>query len=258
MNYCVEGLQGSGKSTMLDRLSEKHPHHRVFREGDYSPVELAWCAYMSKADYAAVLDRYNAIRSQIEEKSFEEGDRMVVCYTKVMTDNREFYQDLERYEIYNGRKGLDEFEDIILGRYQRWNGSDMIFECSLLQNTIEDMILFSNASDSDIIRLYEKIRDILSGKDIHIVYLYTRDVAASIDIIRKERTDDKGNEVWFNMLCGYFDSSPYAAAHGLSGEKALTDHLSHRQQLEMTICREVFGDCNTILSSKKYDTSMLP
>ena len=43
MNYFVEGLQGSGKSTLVQKLSEKYPNCTAVREGDYSPVELAWC-----------------------------------------------------------------------------------------------------------------------------------------------------------------------------------------------------------------------
>ena len=43
VNYFVEGLQGSGKSTLVKRLSERLPDHKAFHEGDYSPVELAWC-----------------------------------------------------------------------------------------------------------------------------------------------------------------------------------------------------------------------
>ena len=48
MNYFVEGLQGSGKSTLVQRLSELNPDCTAVREGDYSPVELAWCAYMNE------------------------------------------------------------------------------------------------------------------------------------------------------------------------------------------------------------------
>ena len=47
MNYFVEGIQGSGKSTLIRKLSEKHPECTAVMEGDYSPIELAWCARMS-------------------------------------------------------------------------------------------------------------------------------------------------------------------------------------------------------------------
>ena len=51
MNYFVEGLQGSGKSTLVQKLSELSPECIAIREGDYSPVELAWCAYVDEKKY---------------------------------------------------------------------------------------------------------------------------------------------------------------------------------------------------------------
>ena len=51
MNYFIEGLQGSGKSTLVRRLAEKKAGYAVVREGDYSPVELAWCAYVDEDKY---------------------------------------------------------------------------------------------------------------------------------------------------------------------------------------------------------------
>lgn len=57
MDYYVEGLQGSGKTTLVRKLSEKYPGCMTYMEGDYSPVELAWCAQMSEARYSEVLEQ---------------------------------------------------------------------------------------------------------------------------------------------------------------------------------------------------------
>lgn len=47
MNYFIEGIQGSGKTTMLEKMTQDNPKLKAYREGDFSPVELAWCAYVS-------------------------------------------------------------------------------------------------------------------------------------------------------------------------------------------------------------------
>ena len=253
MNYLVEGLQGSGKSTLVGKLQEKYPRYTVYREGDYSPIELAWCALVSKEKYEEIVDKYSDLKPQIEEKSQEENGNVIVCYTKVQTDRREFYQELEEYEIYNGRKTLDEFRSIVLNRYKRWEGDDSIFECSLFQNTVEDMILYRNATDEEIFELYKDIAKTLEGKKYHIAYLKAEDIKANIDVIRKERSDDKGNELWFPLMLQFFDNSPFAKANNVSGEKALIDHLKHRQELEIRLCEELFPDKHTILLSKGYD-----
>ena len=56
MNYFIEGLQGSGKSTLVRKLSERHSDYTAVREGEYSPVELSWCAYMNETAYHGILE----------------------------------------------------------------------------------------------------------------------------------------------------------------------------------------------------------
>ncbi len=252
MNYFVEGLQGSGKSTLVKTLSEKYPDHTAIREGEYSPVELAWCAYTDKETYGGILEKYSDIRDAITEKSFEEDDRMIICYTKIITDIPGFHKDLERYEIYNGNLAPEDFRAVILKRFRNWNGDKNIFECSVFQNIVEDMILFQKRSDREIAEFYKEVKEALAGKEYRIMYLRTDDIAANIDVIRKERTDDKGNEMWFPLMTWYFDNSPYAKEKGLSGTEDLMEHFRHRQELELRICKEVFDGKYIVLKSKDY------
>jgi len=257
MNYFIEGLQGSGKSTLLSKISDLHPDYRVLREGDYNPVELSWCAYMTDQQYFDILEKYPDISSRIKDLTFSEGDRRIVCYTKVQTDNGEFYKDLEQFEIYNGRVSQDDFKKIILRRFENWHGNDSIFECSLFQNIVVDMLLFRNATDVEIIDFYKDIRNALEGKDMKILYLRADNIKANLDVIRKERSDENGNELWFPMMCGFFNDSLYARENGVSGEEGLIDHFAQRQELELRICRELFADKVTVLSSKGYTDKML-
>ena len=252
MNYFVEGLQGSGKSTLVRTLSEKNPDYKAVCEGDYSPVELAWCAYVNKETYGEILEKYKNIREEIEEKSFPEDDHMIICYTKILTDIPGFHKDLEQYEIYNNNLELEAFKEVILRRLRKWNGDKNIFECSVFQNIVEDMTLFKNCTDQQIVDFYKEISEALAGKEYHIMYLKTDNIKANIDVIRKERSDDKGNELWFPLMLSYFDNSPYAKGKKVSGYESLLEHFEHRQQLEIRICREIFDGKYTILNSKNY------
>lgn len=252
MNYFVEGLQGSGKSTLVQRLSEKNAGTTAIREGEYSPVELAWCAYVDKQIFGNILEKYSNLADEIRSKSYEEDGKVVICYTKIAAEDRHFYEDLEQYEIYNGRLGMDEFSKIVLGRYKKWNSDNCIFECSLLQNTIEDMTLFRCAGDEEIISFYGFVREALEGKDYRILYLKAGDVEGNLNTIRKERSDENGKELWFPLMMDYFNRSPYAKANNLQGEEALIEHFKHRQALELRILQKVFPDKYVVLESKKY------
>ena len=259
MNYFVEGLQGSGKSTLAKLLAEKHPGHKALQEGDYSPVELSWCAYMSDDEYQKVLAEFPDLRPEIEEKSHWENGHVVVCYTKIRTNNGSFYTKMEEYEIYNNRTTLDAFKGIVLSRYRNWQEENLIVECSLFQNIVEDMILFRCLPDDEIIAFYQEIRKAAEHKEIQIAYLRTEpeDIRRNLETARKERTDENGREVWFGMLCDYFDRCPYAVMHGLHGADGLVRHWKHRQELELRICEEVFPGQFEVLPSKKYDASAI-
>ena len=255
MTYFVEGIQGSGKSTLVKLLSEKCPDRKVLEEGDYSPIELAWCAYMGMEDYQAALEKYPYLRAEIELKTHFEDEHAVVCYTKIRTDDRSFYQEMEKYEIYNNRVSPEHFKEIVLNRFIRWNGAPMITECALFQNIVEDMILFRDMKDEAIIEFYRDIKKAIGDKQIHIAYLKAEsdDIRRNLETARHDRVDDKGNEVWFAMLCDYFDNSPHAVRNGLAGEDGLVRHWMHRQDLELRICEELFPDQHTVLSSKLYE-----
>ena len=252
-NYFVEGLQGAGKSTLLQRLSGKFQDYQVFREGDYSPVELAWCAYVTEKQYADVLDRYKNLKEAIVEKTVEEGERRVICYTQILTDVEGFHKDLEQYEIYNGNLEKESFENIILSRFRKWTGTGQIFECSIFQNIIENQMLYLVMTDDEILSFYKRLKEVLSGKPYRIIYLDAENIREGIEIIRKERSDDKGNELWFPLMIRYLEESPYGEKNVLRGMDGLITHLERRKNLEHRIMSEVFRDKSVIVKAKDYD-----
>lgn len=107
-NIFIEGIQGAGKSTLLNCISNAIPELHPCREGDYSPVDLAWCTWMTKEEYESALSRYKALENEICQNTTEEHEHYIVSYTKIITDVPGFHKDLEKYELYNGRKALHE------------------------------------------------------------------------------------------------------------------------------------------------------
>lgn len=249
-NIFIEGIQGMGKSTLLSEIARRRPEYRVCREGDYSPVDLAWCAWMDGEQYAGVLDRYASIRGEIEAVACREGERHIVAYTKIITDIPGFHKDLEQYEIYNGRKTQEELEQIILTRYQRFQGSGYLFECAFLQNIVEDLILFQQMSDEEILSFYQRLYAVMPREHFRLLYLYSDNIEENIGIIRKERSDHQGNQMWYSMMMEYLVQSPYGKSHGYKDFKDLIFHLRHRQQVELRIIREVVGDRARVLPAK--------
>lgn len=251
-NYFIEGLQGAGKSTLLQKLSERLPGYTVFREGDYSPVELAWCAYTTREQYRNVLAQYPLLAEEIRAKTVLEGAHRIICYTQILTDVPDFHRNLEKLEIYNGNLDRESFENVILERFGRWDGVRQIFECSLFQNIIENQILYLGMNDDEILAFYRRLEKVLEGRPYRLLYLDVEDIAGTVDVIRKERSDDAGNELWFPLMLRYLEESPYGKAHGLTGLEGLLAHLGHRRNLERRIMKEVFGEKAVVLRAKEY------
>lgn len=254
-NIFVEGIQGAGKSTLVNQLQEAVPGLKVCREGDYSPVELAWCALMSEAEYEEILEKYPALREDIIEHTVREKEYRIVMYTQIRTEQKEFYQELEGFEIYNGRKPLSEIKEIVFSRYEGFRETGYLFECAFFQNLVEDMILFHLMSDEEIMDFYRELFEKVDKEQFLLLYLYSENIEGNIQIVRKERCDEEGREAWFQMMLEYLENSPYGKKNGCSTEADLIAHFRHRQQLELAIIREIIGKKAVILPSKEYNIS---
>lgn len=251
-NYFVEGLQGAGKTTFVQRLSENLTGYTVFREGDFSPVELAWCAYVTEEQYNDILKDYPSLQEEITAKTVIEDEHRIICYTQILTDVPNFHRNLERYEIYNGNLARESFENVVFGRFNNWSGEGQIFECSFFQNIIENQMLYLMMADEEILDFYIKLKSILADKPYKIIYLDMDDISKGIDTIRKERSDDEGNELWFPLMIRYVEESPYGQKHTLTGLEGLLKHLERRRTLEHRIIDEIFKEKTLVVKAKNY------
>lgn len=251
-NIFIEGIQGMGKSTLLQKIADQNPGYRICREGDYSPVELAWCAWMEEGEYRRICDRYSILREEIEKNTVKEEDHYIVCYTKIITDIQGFHKDLERYEIYNKRKPLQDLKSIILSRYRRFCGSGYVFECAFLQNIMEELILFWQLDEEEILSFYRRLFQEVDRENFLLFYLDSDRVRENIGIIQKERCDEAGNTLWYSMMIEYLCASPYGKAQGWKGFDDLITHLEYRQKVEKRIINEIVGECAVVLPAKQW------
>ncbi|MBO5242518.1 MAG: hypothetical protein J6B19_07565, partial [Lachnospiraceae bacterium] len=73
-NIFVEGIQGAGKSTLVNQISKLNPNLYVCREGDYNPIDLAWCALMSQTQYENILETYKELETEIRKNTTVEKE----------------------------------------------------------------------------------------------------------------------------------------------------------------------------------------
>lgn len=278
-NIFIEGLQGAGKSTLLEKLSKKFPDYQVYREGDLSPVELAWCSYMTPKEYEKALAEFPDLKQEIQfhtlredsssavedstekrtpksEEKQKEG-AFITAYTLILAEDRKFYEYMEQYEIYNGRIPFEKFCNIIYERYRRFRGTGNLFECSFFQNAMEDMMLFYQLSDEEILTFYRGAYEQMEQEHFRMIYLVSQNIEQDILKIKKERSDEAGNEMWYPLMMNYFRTSPYGKEHGCQKFSDLIEHFKRRERLERMIIEEVLKENCICLPAKEYDLEKL-
>ena len=251
-NIYLEGVPGSGKSTLLAMLEGAYPGCRCYREGDISPVELAWCAYMDEKQYRAALARFPEHAAQIEANTVREGDKLIVAYTRVKAEDGAFYANMEQHEIYGGRRSEEEFRGIVLGRLAAFQGRGNVFECSFFQNIIDELLLFRCYSTERIVAFYREMTARMDMDAFLLIRLLPRDLAASLDHVRRERVDEQGRQAWFEAMLSYLAASPYGKAAGAADFDGLLRYFRARQEAETAVLMTLPRGCWMDVYSREY------
>ncbi len=249
-NVFVEGIQGAGKTTLLNALQQKLPAYTVYHEGDISPVDLAWCSYVTDRQYTDICQRYPQLLDQLAAYTKAEEHHKIIAYTRITTELQDFYPFMSQFEIYSGRVSFSAFRDILLRRFKRFHDNGCIFECAFFQNSIESMLLFYEMSEEEILAFYEELFEILGPKHMLLLYLDITDVEKAISQVKKERVDAEGSEFWFALLMEYLATSPYGKKRYQGDMKSLVAHLKRRQNLERRIIKEIIRDQAIILQGR--------
>lgn len=255
-NIFIEGIQGSGKSTLLRLLGQQLPDYHVYMEGDYSPVDLAWCSYMTEKEYQQALSDFPDLAEEIKKRTTKEDEHYIVEYTRILAERREFYQYMERFEIYNGRKTLEEFKGTILRRWENFSGEGNVFECSFFQNIMEELLLYYQMEEQEVIAFYKEIYKKLENKAFFLIYLSSEDIKKDVLQIKQERSD-AGGEMWYPVMMAYLKATPYGEKHPFEGIDDMVAHFTRRRRMELKVIEEVLGSQAIVIPAKKYQIEEL-
>ena len=243
----VEGIPGSGKSTIAQKIAEYYRDKDVvvnlFNEGQLHPADMAWSAYVPLCHLDNLLIKYITLEDEIKKNMHVEGDYAIIAYTQIKTNNVEFYKELENYEVYDKRVTLDEFCNL---HYRRWEefgihaaekDSINIFECAFFQNHINELQNFHLTNkvyiESHLNRL---ISSVLNLSPV-LIYLSQPNIRETIERIAKERASQNGN--WIDMAVSYVENSPYGKVNNLKGFDGLIRCIEDRKQIELDVLRKL-------------------
>ena len=114
-------------------------------------------------------------------------------------------------------------------------------------------MLYFEFSNDEIIEFYKELYHVIDKQNFVLLYLQSNDIESNINTIKKERSDNLGNELWYPLMLEYLINSPYGKKHGYKDFHDMISHFSRRQELELKIINDIIKDNAVILPSKALD-----
>lgn len=240
----IEGIPGSGKSTIARKIAgwyeERSITVNLYIEGQSHPADLGWNACVPPTEYGDILRRYGELREDIEKHTVFEGDTAIVAYTQVKTGDRVFYDDMERYEVYDGRVTDEVFYNLHYGRWRAFAAAAAvkdelnIFECAFLQNHVNELVFWRNADEGEVIKHHNRLLEAVEALSPVLIYLSQPDIRETIGRIARERVSAEYGD-WIDKCIAYCENSPYGKRNKINGYDGAIEFFLLRKRLEMKI-----------------------
>lgn len=243
--FLVEGVPGSGKTTfarmLADNLSKFHPNVTSYAEGDLHPADMAWCALLTDKEYKEICDNYPRYVQEMEQVKVIWNRCIIVAYTKIQNLDKKLYNYFASKEVYDGLKDSKTYCCVHQDRWEKFGQQTTginIFECALLQNPINELLLFSCIDEDSLTKYISKLISCVVNLKPVIIYLNV-DTKFAIKRAAMERVDSDGNRIWESRVTEYITKSPYGIKNGFIGVDGIYNYYEKRKQIELKILEKL-------------------
>lgn len=256
----VEGIPGSGKTTMAGRIAAHYQRAgqavALYREGEAHPADMAWNAYVPLREMDGLLSRYPGQAEEILSVARRYNGHMIIPYIGIRAEDRSFYAEMERYEVYDARVPFATFCRL---HHDRWydfaqqaagEGRLTVFESAFLQNHVNELMLFQLADEDAILAHLKTLLDAVEVLSPVVIYLSQWDVRATIERAARERVSNEGS--WIDRVVPYIEQTPYGRRHGLKGMDGFIRAMTARREIELAAL-ETLPVRSMILENPDFD-----
>lgn len=249
----VEGIPGSGKTSTAHALEEiiDAPIEK-FIEGDLHPADFAWCACLQENEYNDLLSNYPELEGDIKRFSKPLNDEIVLAYTQIRTERREFYEFCSKREIYQGVISKEAFKSKHLDLWKQFKskGKVYIFE-SFFQTQIVELFGMHSCEMDEILLYFNKLLDLVREMNPLIIYLQQENVEETIDRVAKERVYEKHTD-WIQLVEEYIGSLTYGKKSKLKGYERSIQFFKDRKALELDVFKNIHAEV-VMIDNSDYD-----
>jgi len=263
----IEGIPGSGKTTLSARLEtwlqEQEIKTMLYREGDAHPADMAWNALLTRDEMDEVKKNHPRLIPKLDDLTRQDGDQFILAYTKIGYEamGSELQEFFASHEVYDGRVPLEVFEGLHRRRWAEFAGLAMdhpdtvyLFECSFLQNHVNELLTAHNKSEAEILAYLNALAAPVMPLNPILLYLDQPDPDETIRRVAAERVNppESGRPDWIQLVIRYVEDSQYGRTHGLNGLDGALHLIRERKKIEMAVWPDLKMD-RAIIPNPDYD-----
>ena len=237
-----EGIHGSGKSAcawnLYSNLKERGMSAKVYFEYDIdhtheNPCDLNFLAVLKKNELEYISEKYAKYTERIMSNIKQYGDYYCIFYT-IFSDVPELVDELKLYKAYEGRLDANDFIQLDIALM---NEHTYIFESVMFQQILNELILFSDCTDDNIVGSVLLIEKALQPLNPTIFYLKPDDLKGQIDKVAAERVSDNYELYpdWIDWMVEYVKNSKYGKKYSVKNQVDLMAYFLKRAEMEKII-----------------------
>lgn len=242
----IEGLPGSGKSTIAKMVSEILIEHgkkvRLVQEGNLDhPADYDGVAFYSAEEFSSLVDAHEACKHILERGATTYQDGFLIPYRKMKEEFGVDFPDHVVQEIFSNDIYELPFEQNVKLITEKWRNftesvisadgdSITIFECCFIQNPLTMGLVKYNQSKEENVQYVLELERIVQLLNPLLIYIHQQDVAHTFDKAIQERSKE-----WSNGFIQYYTNQGWGLAEGYHGVEGTVKVLQARKELETEI-----------------------
>ncbi|SDE66431.1 AAA domain-containing protein [Fontibacillus panacisegetis] len=240
----IEGLPGSGKSTIAQLVSEiladRGIEVQLFQEGNLEhPADYDGVSFYRQDEFNQLLSDYKGFKEMLESRTIKCRNDFLIPYRKIKNEFGSDFPDELLQEIFT--KDIYElpFDQNIKLITERWssfnndsvhNNSIHIFECCFIQNPLTIGTVKYNIQKREVINYVLQLEDIIKPLNPLLIYIDQKDIRSTF-----EKAVDERPKEWSDGFIDYYTNQGFGKMQGYHGFDGAVQVLQERKNIELEI-----------------------
>jgi hypothetical protein len=240
----VEGLPGSGKTTMAQFVRDELAQHgrapQPYLEGNLDhPADFESVAWLNGTDYADLLQQFPECRERLAAAAEVRGNERLIGYRKLAQQPGAAWPEallsrLAAHEIYE--QPPETYRRLVAARWQAFVDGALaaaqvyIFECCFLQNPLT-MLLGRHAEPVSAAKDFVlRLAQIVQPLEPLLIYLDPGQARPMLERVAITRPPE-----WLEFVIAYHTGQGTGRARGWAGFDGLVKFYEMRQAVELSL-----------------------